>query len=157
MHSVTFDEVCNWLNRYFRCWQTADAAACARLFTPNADYVTSPYAEPWPDGERMRGRDQIAEFVDWITKDHLRFLDGGYDLWAITQREAYARWWADLEFRGLGYWVNAEGVFKLTYTDRSDDHLLCSELLEWNPIEPENARHYEPHVPEEAGGSQTRP
>lgn len=145
MLEVTRYEVGDWLDRYYESWRTGDAAKCASLYTPDASYVVTPYEEPWPDGERMKGRMQIAEYVDWVTNDHLRFLDGGYDLWAVDGNEAYARWWADLEFRGQGYWVEGEGVFKMTYAARGDRHLLCSEFLEWNPIGPDEANHYEPH------------
>lgn len=145
MLKVTVDEVTLWLNSYYKFWRTADTAACSNLFTPDAVYVVTPYAEPWPDGERMTGRDQIAEFLHWVTVDNLRFLNGGYDLWAVNGNEAYARWWADLEFRGRGYWVNGEGVLKLSFTGRVGGQLLCSELHEWNPTEPETARHYEPY------------
>lgn len=140
---VANSDVTDWLERYFLAWQTADGPACARLFTPDGLYVVSPYEQPWPDGERMRGRTQIAEFAHWLTVEHLRFLNGGYELWAIDGSKAYVRWWADLEFRGQGYWTNGEGVLKLTFADRDNGHLLCSELLEWNPAEPEAARHYE--------------
>ena len=80
-----------------------------------------------------------------MTNEQVRIFDGGYDLWAVNGNEAYARYWADIELRKEGYWVEAEGVFKLTFSGRSDAHLLCDKLHEWNPIEPESARHHEPH------------
>lgn len=98
----------------------------------------------------MRGRDQISEFVRWVTNDHLRFIVAGFDLWAVSGHEAFARWWADPEFRRTGYWVNGEGVFKMAFTDRDEDHLLCSRFFEWNPTEPQEARHCEVHPDERA-------
>jgi hypothetical protein len=87
----------------------------------------------------------IAEYWHFITVEHLRFLDGGHDLWAVSGDEAYARWWADLEFREEGFWVSGEGVFKLKFGERVGDRVLCSELREWVPYEPEHARHFEPY------------
>ena len=145
MVTVTREETEDWLDRYYSAWRTADGDAVSLLFSPDALYVVTPYEEPWPDGQRMTGRDQIAAFWVLVTTEHIRFLNGGYDLWAVNGDEAYARWWADFELRGEGCWVEAEGVFKLTFSDRVDGHLLCNQLEEWNPIEPESARHYEPY------------
>lgn len=145
MLTVTSQETQDWLDRYYAAWRTTDAEAVSLLFTPDAIYVVTPYEEPWPAGQRMRGREQIAEFWHWVTTEQIRLLNGGYDLWGVNGDEGYARWWADLELTGLGYWVNAEGVFKLTFSDRVNGQLLCSHLHEWNPIEPESARHYEPY------------
>ena len=145
MPSVTQAEVTDWLDRYFRAWHAADAGEASALFAVDAVYVVTPYEEPWPEGDRMSGRDEIAAFWHWVTHERLRLYDGGYDLWAVRGSEAYARWWADIEVRSDGYWVEAEGVFKLSFSDRTGDHLLCGGLHEWNPIEPESARHYEPY------------
>ena len=145
MVTVTREEVHGWLDKYYAAWRTADAQAVSLLFAPDAGYVVTPYEEPWPVGQRMSNRDEIAEFWHQVTTEHIRFLDGGYDLWAVNGNEAYARWWADFEIRGEGYWVNAEGVFKLSFSDRVGGQLLCGQLLEWNPIEPESARHYGPY------------
>jgi ketosteroid isomerase-like protein len=149
MEAVTEKEARDWLDRFFAAWRASDGDAASKLFSVDALYVVTPYEEPWPDGQRMTGRDQIAAFWQLVTTEHIRLLDGGYDLWAVNGDEAYARWWADLELRGEGCWVEAEGVFKLTFPDRVN-HLLCSHLYEWNPIEPESARHYEPY-PKDTG------
>jgi len=150
MLTVTRAEAQDWLDRYYSAWRSGDADAAALLFSSDAVYVVTPYEEPWPVGQRMSGRDQIAEFWVLVNTEHIRFLDGGYDLWAVNGNEAYARWWADIELREEGCWVKAEGVFKLTFSDRVDRHLLCSQLYEWNPIEPESARHYEAYLVDES-------
>lgn len=143
MASLTREEVEAWLDAYYVAWREADPEAASALFASDALYVVTPYEEPWPDGERMTGRDQIAEFWRWVTTKRIRFLDGGYDLWAVSGDQAFARWWSDFEIRGEGYWVKAEGVFKLKFS-RINGQILCTELREWNPIEPESARQHEP-------------
>ena len=145
MLTVTTTEVTDWLESYYDAWRTADSEAASMLFTSDAIYAESPHEEPWPEGGRMSSRDQIAEYWHWITSEVIRILDGGYDLWAVNGNEGYARWWADLELRDLGYWVKAEGVFRLIFSDRLNGQLLCSQLLEWNPARPESAHHYEPY------------
>ena len=104
---VTEAEVTDWLDRYFEAWYAADEARASELFAMDALYVATPYEKPWPEGERMSGRDQIAEFWQWVTNEQIRILDGGYDLWAVNGNEAYARYWADIELRKEGYWVEA--------------------------------------------------
>ena len=146
MMTVTEAEVTRWLDDYYGAWRAADSEAASQLFTDDAAYVETPFEKPWPEGKRMRGRRQIADYWHWVTVELSRFLDGDYDLWAVKGDQAFARWWADAELREAGYWVEAEGVLKLTFVDRVDGRLLCRELLEWNAAITETEHHYEPYV-----------
>lgn len=142
---VSSSEVTDWLESYYDAWRGSDPEAAARLFTSDAVYSESPYERPWPVGKRMTGRQQIAEYWEHVTVDLSRFIDGGFDLWAVDGDRAFARWWADAEILGEGYWVDAEGILRLTFVDRVDERLLCGELLEWNPAIPEAHHHRETH------------
>jgi hypothetical protein len=44
----------SWLDRYVEAWRTYDAELIGDLFTPDADYYTHPFREPW------HGRDAIV-------------------------------------------------------------------------------------------------
>lgn len=145
MLTVTTAEVTHWLESYYDAWRRADSEAASMLFTADAVYAETPYEESWPEGKRMSGRNQIADYWHWVTVELSQFLNGGYDLWAVNRNEAYARWWVDAKLRDDGYWIKAEGVLRLSFSDRLDDHLLCGQLLEWNPVIPETAHHYEPY------------
>lgn len=145
MFTVTPSEVNSWLESYYDAWRRADPEAASGLFTADAIYSESPYEPAWPGGKRMKGRGQIAEYWHHVTIELSRFIDGGFDLWAVEGDKAFARWWADADIREEGYWVDAEGILRLTYADRLDGQLLCSELLEWNPPIPESHHHRETH------------
>jgi hypothetical protein len=145
MIGVTRSEVTEWLERYYDAWRRSDPEAASSLFTADAIYSESPYEQSWPKGKRMTGRQQIAEYWRYVTTDLSRFIDGGFDLWAVEGGNAFARWWADAEILGEGYWVDAEGILRLTFVDRHDGQLVCSELLEWNPAIPESHHHRETH------------
>ena len=147
MLTVTEAEVARWLDAYYAAWRAADSTAASMLFTEDAAYVETPFEAPWPEGKRMRGRQQIADYWHWVTVELSRFLDGSYDLWAVKGHRGFARWWADAELREEGYWVQAEGVLKLSFMDRVDGQLRCGELLEWNAAITESEHHYENYVP----------
>lgn len=147
MLTVTEAEVVHWLDAYYAAWRAADPVAASTLFTEDAAYVETPFEVPWPEGKRMKGRLQIAEYWRWVTVELSRFLDGDYELWAVKDDRAFARWWADAELREAGYWVQAEGALRLSFVDRVDGQLLCGELLEWNAAIPESEFHYESYVP----------
>jgi hypothetical protein len=43
-----------WIERYRRAWETADADEVAELFTPDASYRSSVFREPFLGGEAIR-------------------------------------------------------------------------------------------------------
>jgi hypothetical protein len=44
-----------WIDRYVEAWRTYDSTAIAELFSPDAEYYTHPFRDPW------RGRDEIVK------------------------------------------------------------------------------------------------
>ena len=58
---MTRDEVMRWVEAYEHGWRDEDRHAVERLFTPNARYLRSPYAEP------LDGHDAIRDF--WVDDD----------------------------------------------------------------------------------------
>lgn len=145
MITVSRSEVTEWLESYYDAWRRSDPEAASSLFTADAVYSESPYEPPWPQGKRMNGRHQIAEYWHFVTVELSRFIDGGFDLWGVEGERAFARWWADAEILREGYWVDAEGILRLTFADRRGGRLVCSELLEWNPAIPESHHHRGTH------------
>lgn len=145
MIEVSRAGVTEWLESYYDAWRRSDPKAAASLFTVDAVYSEAPYERPWPEGKRMKGREQIEEYWQYVTVDLSRFIVGGFDLWAVFGPRAFARWWADAEILGEGYWVDAEGILRLTFADRTDSQLQCSELLEWNPAIPDSHHHTGTH------------
>ncbi|HET8970873.1 MAG TPA: nuclear transport factor 2 family protein [Candidatus Nanopelagicales bacterium] len=54
-------DVTGWVERYERAWAEHDTAAAAQLFTEDARYLHSPYAEP------LIGHDAIL--ADWVDEE----------------------------------------------------------------------------------------
>ncbi|MGY1740281.1 MULTISPECIES: YybH family protein [unclassified Blastococcus] len=56
------DEVMTWVAAYERAWRAGDAPGVGRLFTEDARYLRSPYAEPdvGHDGIRAFWRDDVG-------------------------------------------------------------------------------------------------
>ncbi|MBD8079435.1 AtzH-like domain-containing protein [Cellulosimicrobium arenosum] len=59
------DGAMRWVEEYERTWRTQDVAAVARLFTDDARYLRSPFAEP------LVGLDAIGRF--WLVDDGASF------------------------------------------------------------------------------------
>ena len=53
--TVDRGRIAEWVADYERAWRTAGTDQLAELFTPDATYLTTPFAEP------VRGLDAIAE------------------------------------------------------------------------------------------------
>jgi len=115
---VDRESVVRWVAEYERAWRTGDVDAVARLFTDDARYLVSPYAEPrtghgdiqefWRDdvGRRftvtaapvaVEGRDAVVRLeVTYLDPRHqeyrdlwiLRFADDG----RVEHFEEWAFW-----------------------------------------------------------------
>jgi uncharacterized protein (TIGR02246 family) len=110
-----------WLDNYVQAWKTYDSQMIAGLFSEDATYYYSPYAEP------LRGRDAIA--ADWLKNPdapnswqaqyHPIMIDGNT---AVTNgRSTY--------FEADGKTVNRE--FDNIFLLRFDEDGRCREFTEW--------------------------
>src|SRR5690554_1838418 len=110
-----------WLARYEHAWETKDPAAAAALFTEDALYHETPYAEPF------RGRTGISDYWARVTADQrdirvdvtpLGVLDGGTGI---------ARWHATFTLISNGAKVELDGIFVLDFASPEQ----CRVLREW--------------------------
>jgi ketosteroid isomerase-like protein len=109
-----------WLSGYEAAWEQRDAAAAAQLFTADADYHETAYADPF------RGRDGIRAYWASVTADQ-QDIDFESSIVAINGNTGVARWSARLTNASSGAPVELDGVFVLVF----DAGGLCSELREW--------------------------
>jgi len=110
-----------WLTRYKNAWETKDAAAAAALFTDDALYFETPYAEPF------RGRQAIADYWTRVTADQRDIEVTVQPLGVLASGIAVARWRATFNLISTGAEVELDGVFLLEHADR--EH--CAVLREW--------------------------
>jgi len=110
-----------WLQRYERAWEERDPARAAEIFTPDATYRETPFAEPF------RGRAAVRDYWASVTADQ-RDIDFKYDVIAVSGNTGVAHWSATLTQPSSGAKVQLDGVFVLEF---DADGTLCRSLREW--------------------------
>jgi hypothetical protein len=115
---MDLEQLRGWLDLYGRVWEEADPDGVIELFTPDAIYRETPFAEP------MRGREAIRAYWKEATD---RQEDIGFEHDIVSVSPAVARWRASFAGRDGGSRITLDGVFLLEF----DPENLCSSLLEW--------------------------
>lgn len=110
----------SWLRAYGEAWEARSAEAAARLFSEDALYFETPYAEPF------RGRDGIGSYWSKVTADQ-RDVDFAADALGFAGTTGVARWSARFTLASNGAAVELNGVFLLEFAEDG----LCSRLREW--------------------------
>jgi ketosteroid isomerase-like protein len=109
-----------WLDGYGAAWRARDAQAAGALFTENASYRETPYAEPF------QGRTGIAQYWATVTADQ-RDVRFEAHIIAVDGNTGIAEWSATFANAASGDVVGLDGVFVLEF----DASGLCSSLREW--------------------------
>lgn len=117
---MNVSELEQWLNLYGDAWEKRDAEGVCRLFTDDALYHETPYAEPF------RGHDGIRGYWSTVTADQrdIRFESQPIGVVGST---GIARWSAKFKLASSGADVELNGVFLLEF----DAEGRCSTLREW--------------------------
>jgi uncharacterized protein (TIGR02246 family) len=110
-----------WLQRYEQAWETRDAARAAEIFTTDATYRETPFAEPF------KGRAGIRDYWAGVTADQ-RDVDFRYDVIAVSGNVGVAHWSASLTQASSDAKVTLDGVFVLEFDAAGQ---LCRSLREW--------------------------
>jgi ketosteroid isomerase-like protein len=110
----------SWLASYGQAWESRDAQVAYRLFSDDALYYTTPYAEP------HRGQDGIRDYWASVTADQreIRFES---ETVGVVGRTGIAKWGAKFKLASSGASVELNGVFLLEF----DDAGRCTTLREW--------------------------
>jgi hypothetical protein len=114
------DDLRNWLRAYGSAWEARNAVAASHLFSEEALYFETPYAEPF------RGREGIRGYWSKVTEDQ-RAVDFDSEALGFTGALGVATWSARFTLASSGAAVELNGVFLLEF----DDDGLCSRLREW--------------------------
>lgn len=114
------DDLRTWLRAYGSAWEARNAHAASQLFSEEALYFETPYAEPF------RGREGIESYWTSVTEDQ-RDVDFDSEALGFAGTSGVAKWSARFTLASNGAAVELNGVFLLEF----DDEDLCSELREW--------------------------
>ena len=113
-----------WVEGYGNAWERRDANAAMALFTPDASYRETPYAEPF------LGREAIGRYWASVTEDQ-RNVHFEARVVAIDDDIGVVEWSATFTSVSTGATVGLDGVFVLEFEGG-----LCSELREWWFVRP---------------------
>ena len=113
-------DLSRWLEAYGAAWVNKDPAAAAALFTEDASYQETPYAEPF------KGRAGIAEYWATVTKDQVD-IDFTYQVLATSGNTGFAQWSARFRLASENARVELNGIFVLEFADTTH----VSSLREW--------------------------
>ena len=124
-----------WMDGYKRSWEEQDADTFVTLFTGDAVYLDTPFAEP------LHGPDFHADWIDLATRQSDNRFD--FKVMAVTGDMAVVNWWgtttcvpSDMLLPGMLASTNrdnsrqrskGDGIFVLYFQDDG----RCRELREW--------------------------
>ena len=109
-----------WLDRYGEAWVSRDADAAAALFSADADYFETPYADAF------HGRDGIRGYWSTVTADQ-RDIEFDAQVLAVDGNVGVAEWSATFVSASTGESIGLDGVFVLEF----DADGMCTTLREW--------------------------
>lgn len=118
--AISTSDLDAWLHAYEQAWEHKDPAAAASLFSADARYFETPYAEPF------EGPAGVKKYWTDVTADQ-RDIDFKYSPVAVTGNKGVATWSATFKTISTGARVELNGVFILTF----DRDKRCTLLREW--------------------------
>jgi ketosteroid isomerase-like protein len=124
--AVDATDVERWLAAYEKAWETRDAAQASALFTEDARYYESPYAEPFA------GREGIEAYWAEVTANQ-RDVEFTSKVLSVEGSTGIAHWTARFTIEGPGVEVRLDGIFVLAFEDAG----TVRELREWWMTPPE--------------------
>ena len=117
---MSTDDLRKWLRAYGDAWEARNAEAASQLFSEDALYFETPYAEPF------RGREGVKGYWARVTDDQ-REVDFDSEAFGFTGTTGVATWSARFKLASNGATVELNGVFLLDF----DEDDLCCRLREW--------------------------
>jgi uncharacterized protein (TIGR02246 family) len=110
------EKVAAWIEGYIRAWNSNDPQEIGNLFSPDAAYYTSPFAQPWQGRETivqrwLDGKDQPGSF-----EFHYEVLASGDDLGVV---------------RGWTKYLEPAREYSNIWLVRFDDQGRSKEFTEW--------------------------
>ena len=117
---MTVHDLETWLAAYGQAWESRDPQAAAALFSEDASYHETPFAEP------AEGQDGVREYWAEATGNH-RDVRFSFEIVSFSASRGIARWWAEYTRATSGVRARLDGIFLLDF----DDNGLCRTLREW--------------------------
>lgn len=120
MKTLTFDAFNQWLNAYGRASAENNPQASAVLFTEDARYYETPFAEP------ITGQEAIYQY--WLKgAQRLKDKSSSHKILAVKDNFGIARWQAKFTVIESGKRLDLDCLFLVEF----DDNDKCSVFREW--------------------------
>ena len=119
MTPLTESGFANWLDGYGRASVDHDARAASELFSPDARYYETPFADP------LIGREAIYRYWSAAAQASTE-VQFAYQILAVSRTVGVARWQARMGRRS-GKLTLLDGVLAAEF----DEQGLCSLFREW--------------------------
>ena len=113
---MDLDAVHRWMEGYLQAWHSNRSEDIGALFTPEANYFTAPYRQPWAGREAI-----IAGWLD--RKDEPGEFKFRYEILGLDGEAAFVRGWTDYPQHGKS--------FSNLWVVRLDETGQCREFIEW--------------------------
>lgn len=118
--TITENDLARWLEAYGAAWETKNSADVAQLFTADALYQETPFAESF------RGREAISGYWSSVTADQDE-IEFQFETFAVSGATGIAQWSANFRSISNDAPVELNGVFVLEFADATRVH----SLREW--------------------------
>ena len=125
MYTLTVADFDAWLRGYKRAWESRDADAAARLFTPDAEYYWTPFDAP------QRGRTEIAAAWSGAVGGQ-KDITFRYTVIATNGAGGTAHWNTRLTSVPDGKPVELDGILSTEFGGPG----LCRTFREWWHLRP---------------------
>jgi len=125
MITVTPDEVTQWLYAYKKAWENKDIDLIISLFIENADYRERHF------GESLLGHADVESYWRNRVFEHQRDITVNHQIWGVKDNQCMATWQASFMWVPINGIIQIDGVVRITFSDRIDGKLVCSEFHEW--------------------------
>jgi ketosteroid isomerase-like protein len=110
-----------WLDGYREAWEQQDPEQAAELFSEDAVYYETPFAEPFS------GREAIRRYWLLGAASAQQDITFGFEVVGISGSVGVARWTASFTRVPSGARVELDGVLVATFGDRG----RCTVFREW--------------------------
>ena len=122
---IDMDNVQHWLDLFRTSWAALDVDASMTLFTPDYEYVPSPFRPPIVGQAATRAHLQRLFSV-------MRDVRLRTSLWGVNGRTALFHLQAQIETEGANTVAMVDSVTHLVFDGHTGQHLLVRRLAHWS-------------------------
>ena len=114
------ESLSEWLTSYAQAWSVRDSLRIASLFSDDAIFQETPFADP------LHGRPAIRTFWENAITDQSE-VDLGFEVLSVTPNMGIAQWWASYTLISTADVVKVDGIAVIGLST----HNVCTSFHQW--------------------------